>query len=202
MDTKQDKSVGYKKTKLRSYAKVGYAIRKGTLIKRPCEVCGSTSRVEAHHDDYNRPLEVRWLCKKCHEKWHIRNNPIKASNEIGCKRCGKKFVPNTKHYLYCSDECRRESILECNRGVASRWEKRKVEDDKNKRASISRTCKNCGKTFYSDKPMTIKYCSRDCSKKARKEQKKQEYQRNKEHYRVRNIKYKKMLRERKGKCFL
>lgn len=42
-------------------------IRAGRLIKKPCEVCGIL-KVEAHHDDYSKPLDVRWLCKKHHVK--------------------------------------------------------------------------------------------------------------------------------------
>lgn len=51
------------------------AIRKGDLIKTPCEVCG-IEKVEAHHPDYNRPLKVMWLCKKHHVEWHKVNKPI------------------------------------------------------------------------------------------------------------------------------
>lgn len=41
-------------------------------ITRPlsCEVCGSSSKLQAHHNDYNRPLEVVWLCVPCHAKAH------------------------------------------------------------------------------------------------------------------------------------
>lgn len=45
------------------------AIRSGKLIKGICEVC-KTKKVEAHHDDYYKPLEVRWLCKKHHRQYH------------------------------------------------------------------------------------------------------------------------------------
>ena len=41
------------------------AIRGGTLIKMPCEICGNP-KAEKHHDDYSKPLEVRWLCMKHH----------------------------------------------------------------------------------------------------------------------------------------
>jgi hypothetical protein len=34
-----------------------------------CQGCPlETSRLEKHHDDYSRPLDVRWLCKRCHVK--------------------------------------------------------------------------------------------------------------------------------------
>lgn len=41
------------------------ALRNKTLIKQPCEKCGC-EKVEAHHEDYSKPLEINWLCKKHH----------------------------------------------------------------------------------------------------------------------------------------
>lgn len=46
------------------------AIRRGILEREACEVCGACE-VEAHHDDYTKPLEVRWLCKQHHEQHHM-----------------------------------------------------------------------------------------------------------------------------------
>ena len=45
------------------------AIRDGRLIRKPCESCGDAN-VEAHHDDYTRPLDVRWLCRRHHLAVH------------------------------------------------------------------------------------------------------------------------------------
>lgn len=46
-------------------ARVRRALRAGRLTKMPCEVCGNTV-TEAHHDDYSKPLDVRWLCHEHH----------------------------------------------------------------------------------------------------------------------------------------
>ncbi len=56
--------------KRQAHIKVGGAIRSGRLIKQPCEVCGET-KVEAHHDDYSKPLDVRWLCTTHHAERHV-----------------------------------------------------------------------------------------------------------------------------------
>lgn len=61
---------------------VEYALRKGVLTRPTnCSKCGESgtfkdgrSRIQAHHDDYNKPLEVRWLCQKCHHEWHKTND--------------------------------------------------------------------------------------------------------------------------------
>lgn len=45
-------------------------IRRGLLTPQPCEVCGK-DKVDAHHDDYDRPLAVRWLCRKHHQQHHM-----------------------------------------------------------------------------------------------------------------------------------
>jgi ribosomal protein S27AE len=43
------------------------AIRKGELQRQPCERCGSR-QVEAHHEDYGKPLDVQWLCRPHHRE--------------------------------------------------------------------------------------------------------------------------------------
>lgn len=45
-------------------------IAEGKLIRLPCEVCGTEDDVQAHHDDYYKPLDVRWLCRKHHREHH------------------------------------------------------------------------------------------------------------------------------------
>ncbi len=53
---------------------VGNALRDGKLKRQPCEVCGAVA--QAHHDDYSKPLAVRWLCTKHHAEWHKHNEPL------------------------------------------------------------------------------------------------------------------------------
>ena len=50
-------------------ARVTYAIWVGKLIRRPCEKCGDKKSF-AHHDDYQKPLEVRGLCSSHHHEAH------------------------------------------------------------------------------------------------------------------------------------
>lgn len=45
------------------------ALAAGTLTRLSCEVCGSDT-VDAHHDRYDRPLQVRWLCRRHHVRLH------------------------------------------------------------------------------------------------------------------------------------
>lgn len=55
--------------KTRARNAVANALRDGRLIRpKHCECCGLALRLQGHHDDYSRPLEVRWLCKPCHWK--------------------------------------------------------------------------------------------------------------------------------------
>jgi len=44
------------------------AVKSGKLKKLPCEVCGAEAQM--HHDDYSKPLEVRWLCFIHHRQRH------------------------------------------------------------------------------------------------------------------------------------
>lgn len=64
------------------------AILRGVLVPKPCEHCGANGQfsdgrreVQAHHCDYNKPLDVMWLCQRCHHEWHRYNRatPVRKS---------------------------------------------------------------------------------------------------------------------------
>jgi len=61
------------KYKYKAQTKVNNAIRDRRLASKPCQICGSTKRIHAHHDDYSKMLDVRWLCPKHHKQWHTEN---------------------------------------------------------------------------------------------------------------------------------
>ncbi|CAM0009381.1 endonuclease [Vibrio phage K367 g1] len=58
--------------KYRAQLMVNNHKRAGNLHQEPCEICGSSKSV-AHHDDYDKPLNVRWLCQAHHKQWHAKN---------------------------------------------------------------------------------------------------------------------------------
>jgi predicted DNA-binding protein YlxM (UPF0122 family) len=65
------------------------AIKKSVLINpNECEKChcpntfkDGRSGIQAHHCDYDKPLEVMWLCQKCHHEWHITNKAINETDQ-------------------------------------------------------------------------------------------------------------------------
>ena len=58
-----------KEVKRRAMVTYRTALKRGKLTRTPCHVCGE-EKVEGHHPDYSRPLDVVWLCKKHHLELH------------------------------------------------------------------------------------------------------------------------------------
>ena len=52
-----------------AHSSVARAVKNGTLARQPCCRCGESKTV-AHHEDYDKPLEVVWLCQSCHKQRH------------------------------------------------------------------------------------------------------------------------------------
>lgn len=66
---------------------VSNAVRDGKLIRKTeCELCRSSKNIEAHHEDYSRPLEVIWLCKKHHWKADERRREEESRNAIASQQ--------------------------------------------------------------------------------------------------------------------
>lgn len=62
------------------------ALEAGAIVRpQACESCGvippqmkdGRSRIQSHHPDYNKPMDVMWLCQKCHHLWHKEHRPIR-----------------------------------------------------------------------------------------------------------------------------
>lgn len=76
---------------------VNIAVQDGILERLPtCEHCGRFRYTVAHHDDYQNPLDVRWLCRPCHGKWHAENGPGLNRDLAGFDAIGVKLPSRIK----------------------------------------------------------------------------------------------------------
>jgi hypothetical protein len=51
-------------------------VKRGHVKKLPCEKCGNENS-EGHHEDYSKPLDVKWLCREHHLEVHKKSPAIK-----------------------------------------------------------------------------------------------------------------------------
>lgn len=59
----------------------------GGVLSRPreCSACHCFCKPQGHHEDYDKPLEVQWLCPKCHKRAdmarRLRDDPVRPSGD-------------------------------------------------------------------------------------------------------------------------
>lgn len=57
--------------KQRAYRLTRDAIAAGFLVRpAQCQQCQRVAKIQAHHEDYDKPLDVMWLCQRCHSGRH------------------------------------------------------------------------------------------------------------------------------------
>src|SRR5574343_1998369 len=68
---------------IKAHKKVAYAVKTGKRVRQPCQVCGEL-KVQAHHEDYAKPLDVQWYCAPHHrEKDAERRMRMESGQEKG-----------------------------------------------------------------------------------------------------------------------
>jgi hypothetical protein len=100
--------------KQRAYRIVKKALISGALVRpEQCQTCGKACRPDAHHHDYEQPLEIEWLCKSCHNLINAakrrENHPVapkpakktpveKREFVLACPTCGVvRWAPRLSH---------------------------------------------------------------------------------------------------------
>ncbi len=73
-------------TRDKVYYQVRRALHYGVLTKQPCEVCGNENS-QAHHHDYEKPLDVNWLCQRCHGREHVGLSFLTATMDTLMNSC-------------------------------------------------------------------------------------------------------------------
>lgn len=66
----------------KAHSAVSNAIRDGKLKRLSCEFCGRED-THAHHKDYSKPLDVMWLCPKCHHRLHAAFPELEGKMKTG-----------------------------------------------------------------------------------------------------------------------
>lgn len=66
-----------KQRKVSARAEANTALLNGRLTRCSCEVCGDPN-TQMHHEDYNQPLLITWLCRRHHGALHVARGDLKA----------------------------------------------------------------------------------------------------------------------------
>jgi hypothetical protein len=87
------KAMGYNTNdpiKRACYREYQRALRAGTLVRRPCQVCGDP-KSDGHHKDHTKPLEVEWLCRSHHMMANTKARTFELCSKGG-KTSGRMHV--------------------------------------------------------------------------------------------------------------
>ena len=89
--------------------KLNYHLKKGIILRpKLCSICFQSEKLDGHHKNYKKPLEVIWCCRKCHLGIHNKNRKprklpkYKPPKLLLCEKCGKQ---RQSKYTVCY-ECR------------------------------------------------------------------------------------------------
>jgi DNA-directed RNA polymerase subunit RPC12/RpoP len=99
--------------KHKARVKFGIAIKKGLIIRPDiCSHCNETlKRIEGHHPDYAKPLEVIWVCPPCHSIIHPHGR-TRVPSYHPCIQCGTQIGWKTKQIM--CNSCRHRTLLSCH----------------------------------------------------------------------------------------
>ena len=103
------------RVKQHARSKGQHAIQSGRLVRpTTCPLCGSGNyRIEAHHEDYLKPLEIVWCCGKC----HVQLDRARLLR-LGLRRKPKDNYPNVRQCLNRGIPLHERHVLAYRKAIA------------------------------------------------------------------------------------
>jgi hypothetical protein len=97
--TISDRHFAYRTAQNRAKARVANALKRGLLARGECECADEfcSGKIHGHHEDYARPLRVRWLCAFHHRVAHKAIGP--------CSYCRARWMPQVEDGVLCCPKC-------------------------------------------------------------------------------------------------
>lgn len=91
------------------------AAQRAHPVAGKCSVCGGKKMVVRHHADYSKPLEIIFVCKRCHWKLdRLHGHGIKLKKIKNCKVCGASFDYNHSRQKTCLKPACIQAIYKAN----------------------------------------------------------------------------------------
>lgn len=86
----------------RAVQAVARALRDGVLVRQPCRDCGTTVKVQGHHPDHTKQLDVIWLCPRHHalEHWRVKRE-AKEARRVAARAKRLRYRNEADHYSGC-----------------------------------------------------------------------------------------------------
>lgn len=102
----------YQRKQWRAQQEIWRAVKAGKVEKPlACQGCGREAKLHAHHTDYDKPLDVAWICSKCHGKRHrapaetiaypehVFTHPVLV--KYSCFHCHHTWIPRVNTVSRC-----------------------------------------------------------------------------------------------------
>ncbi len=75
----------------RARKRLQYAVKTGKIVRpKVCSRCSKEGVIDAHHEDYSKPLDVTWICRRCHNIENARRRRLNHPQSPQLKEPRKK----------------------------------------------------------------------------------------------------------------
>lgn len=94
-------------------------VKRQGIEKQPCQYCGSREKIEMHHEDYDYPLLIIWLCHECHRK--VTRGAITTERLERWWLIDPRFIKEIAEDINCTEVAAHRKLTRYYRQKRAEW---------------------------------------------------------------------------------